>query len=789
MDENRKSKGYSDGVNLLIQFVKDNYRDPSFCPCKKCRNVNGLKSLKNIRYHLFLNGIDQSYTTWYFHGEVNDEIDNTDIEDLGVSSSIPLNDVGQTRMFDLVNDALGHAPFKGLNDYTDNVRSNSKVPEEDTAYKNLREDASRLIYPMCSPQDTKLSVTIELMSLKTDGQWIMRTYKESVRSPRHVEACIMNSYILDEAILYCMEYIPNSRRGSYKQGKPLFMDDDADDKQPMDKKGKNITLENLKFEQVRKWVLSCFDGIEEWEEMSISSSISSGRCSMPSDQIGDSSNLVPQRASTSPGLLRKRKALTLNEVGQAVGDNSTKFSTRIGEIAREHIPIYIPTWKGVSNDTKMLIWNSLSNEYELPLAAKDQVLIGANIAYKKCELRKVYDKYPTEDARKINCPTTTIQDDWELFVNLSSDPKVVAMRARNKVNRSKMLSPSTTGRTGIYRLAHYMLHPLFEFAGRNQIEREKNPESKHYDVDDGPVGQAYGPEKKGRVRGEGILATKSMLKHMKHARTIIKEGKLAYKEINNKLNVVIDEVKTLKENATREGQRMQNASPYHTLEHLIGLGHVSMSLRKIVRMLGMQQIDVMRSYIAQVNITARDAQVKGTYRQIQRFQKKDGKNAFQKMDGKVIYPEVDIREAQRYLKEMKVALQIASNSDSKITVSPYSRESSIHKMPSSFPPNQDALSDTPGYCQNCPSLHQPAGSYPSSQQRRPVKHHTLPMRRQGKLQIWRRCKTKCKYGEGAKQKADDAYTSAKDTMSGKAETNYEAPKVTIVWYFGMPIQS
>ncbi|KAF6154639.1 hypothetical protein GIB67_000523 [Kingdonia uniflora] len=58
-----------------------------------------------------------------------------------------------------------------------------------------------------------------------------------------------------------------------------------------------------------------------------------------------------------------------------------------------------------------------------------------------------------------------------------------------------------------------------------------------------------------------------------------------------------------------------------------------MSLRKIVRMLGMQQIDVMRSYIAQVNIAARDAQVKGTYRQIQRFQKMDGKDAFQTRAG------------------------------------------------------------------------------------------------------------------------------------------------------------
>ncbi|KAF6157091.1 hypothetical protein GIB67_041552 [Kingdonia uniflora] len=337
----------------------------------------------------------------------------------------------------------------------------------------------------------------------------MRTYKESVRSPRHVEACIANSYILDEAILYCIEYIPNSRRGSYKQGKPLFMDDDADDEQPRDKKGKNITFENLKFKQVRKWVLSCFDGVEEWEE-----------------------------------------------------------------------------------------------------------------------------------------------------------------KHKNYLNEQLRASRGRGARSNVKPMAFI---PWL----RQQLEKDK--------------------------------------------------------------------MSTLK--------RLVDGPSFKTVSY------------KGYRVNGMQQIDVMRSYIAQVNIAARDAQVKETYRQIQRFQKMDGKDAFQKMDGKVIYPEVDIREAQRYLKKMKLAQQTASNSDSKITVLPYSRESSIHKMPSSFPPNQDALSDTHGYCQNRPSLHQPAGSYPSSQQ------------------------GSCKYGEGAKQKADDAYTSAKDTMSGKAETNYEAPKVPIVWYFGMSILS
>ncbi|KAF6151301.1 hypothetical protein GIB67_020623 [Kingdonia uniflora] len=179
------------------------------------------------------------------------------------------------------------------------------------------------------------------------------------------------------------------------------------------------------------------------------------------------------------------KAHMLNEVGQVVGDKSTKFSTRIREIAREHILIYFPTWKGVSNDTKMLIWKSLSNEYELPLPAKDQILIGANIAWKnkKYELRKVYDK--SEDPE-------TARTDFFLASHTCFDGSFLTPFLKAKVAEIKS-------------------------------NVEKNLESKHYDVDDNS-----------------------------HARAIIKEGKLAYKEINNKLNVVIDEVKNLKENTTRE---------------------------------------------------------------------------------------------------------------------------------------------------------------------------------------------------------------------------------------------
>ncbi|KAF6150907.1 hypothetical protein GIB67_000073 [Kingdonia uniflora] len=77
----------------------------------------------------------------------------------------------------------------------------------------------------------------------------MRTYKDYVKNPKRIEGCIVNRYVLDEAILYCMEYIPYGRKGTHKRGQPEFMDDDVDKEQPLDK-GHVINLETLKYEQV-----------------------------------------------------------------------------------------------------------------------------------------------------------------------------------------------------------------------------------------------------------------------------------------------------------------------------------------------------------------------------------------------------------------------------------------------------------------------------------------------------------------------------------------------------------
>ena len=92
----------------------------------------------------------------------------------------------------------------------------------------------------------------------------MKTYKGYVKNMAHPEGCIAERYIIEESILYCMEYMPDGDRGSHKRTHQRFLDDDGEcDEEPLDK-GRNVFLTNTQHQQVRRWVLDSYQGIAEW---------------------------------------------------------------------------------------------------------------------------------------------------------------------------------------------------------------------------------------------------------------------------------------------------------------------------------------------------------------------------------------------------------------------------------------------------------------------------------------------------------------------------------------------
>ncbi|KAF6165433.1 hypothetical protein GIB67_017915 [Kingdonia uniflora] len=172
MKASRLTYDFLNGVRSFIDYVKQTLGDMTYCPCNKCRNVNGVKIVDEIRTHLITYGIDQSYTTWYFHGESRDASVDAHIQNPNKSLITQHDDVERPRMFDLFDDAFGYIQPEDLYEGTQDgsYEGADEFPEEEIEYQKLKDDASRLLYPSCLPSDTMLSATIELMSLKSTCQ-------------------------------------------------------------------------------------------------------------------------------------------------------------------------------------------------------------------------------------------------------------------------------------------------------------------------------------------------------------------------------------------------------------------------------------------------------------------------------------------------------------------------------------------------------------------------------------------------------------------------------------------
>ena len=70
MSAHRLSSKYEEGVESFINFAILNSTKLNLiiCPCIKCGNLK-LLDPKTIKDHLFVNGVLESYTTWFWHSK------------------------------------------------------------------------------------------------------------------------------------------------------------------------------------------------------------------------------------------------------------------------------------------------------------------------------------------------------------------------------------------------------------------------------------------------------------------------------------------------------------------------------------------------------------------------------------------------------------------------------------------------------------------------------------------------------------------------------------------------
>ena len=95
---------------------------------------------------------------------------------------------------------------------------------------------------------------------------MMKTFKRYVVNHTYPEGCISKCFLMDEAMMYAMNYMPNGTKGSHKQGWETWLDDDRESAFPIDEKRKIEYLENVQYQQARKWVLESSEENIAWKE-------------------------------------------------------------------------------------------------------------------------------------------------------------------------------------------------------------------------------------------------------------------------------------------------------------------------------------------------------------------------------------------------------------------------------------------------------------------------------------------------------------------------------------------
>ncbi|XP_074327703.1 uncharacterized protein LOC141665615 [Apium graveolens] len=92
----RRTKQFKKGVEdlLLCAFENGFSENKICCPCIKCAHSKHWHARK-VRDHLFLNGIDQTYKCWIWHGECNTEGGEPTTKGTGSSESVDQIPVGR----------------------------------------------------------------------------------------------------------------------------------------------------------------------------------------------------------------------------------------------------------------------------------------------------------------------------------------------------------------------------------------------------------------------------------------------------------------------------------------------------------------------------------------------------------------------------------------------------------------------------------------------------------------------------------------------------------------------
>ncbi|XP_042961531.1 uncharacterized protein LOC122296147 [Carya illinoinensis] len=178
IEDRLHSTEYDQGVRQFLAMAQAHSSTPNQirCPCKRCRN-RAFHSIRIVEDHLFLRGIDPTYTIWIFHGEEDPILNSTfseDVDDDASPSNHYMDDV------DEMLDDIRHGSFMDNplsndgNAHNFDVGSTSDAPTNYN-FEELVADARRPLYPGCA-KFSKLSFIVKLLHIKSIGGWTVKSF-------------------------------------------------------------------------------------------------------------------------------------------------------------------------------------------------------------------------------------------------------------------------------------------------------------------------------------------------------------------------------------------------------------------------------------------------------------------------------------------------------------------------------------------------------------------------------------------------------------------------------------
>ncbi|KAF5459683.1 hypothetical protein F2P56_019609 [Juglans regia] len=178
IEDRLQSNEYAEGVRQFLAMAQANTpgSDHIRCPCRRCRN-RSFYSIPTVEDHLFIIGIDPTYTEWIFHGEDDPFLDATfsyeEADDASAYSDY-IDDV------DEMLDDIRHGSFMDNSArYEGNANPNDQPSTSYTPtnlnFEELVANARHPLYPSCD-KFSKLSFIVKLLHIKSIGGWTVKSF-------------------------------------------------------------------------------------------------------------------------------------------------------------------------------------------------------------------------------------------------------------------------------------------------------------------------------------------------------------------------------------------------------------------------------------------------------------------------------------------------------------------------------------------------------------------------------------------------------------------------------------